>query len=390
MNILVADDSTEVRQMLEQSLTEWGHIVYFAENGKEAWEKISSVPIDIVLSDLRTTDMDGKELCRRIKDAAFEGYVYSILVTSNDTQGETGDGLDAVADDYITKPIRANELKARIKTGARIVKLEQETIRRNDEEKKNYIQTIGMFTSLIEVFDEDLGGHCRRVGRLCFDLATRHPAIPEKDYPVVEGAGLLHDIGMIGLPTGILSKKRTERNDDERQHYLTHPARGEIILNEIEFLYPIAKLVRAHHEQFNGRGFPDGLAGDDIPVLAMIVSAASIYDNFIHRGKVSREDIPPNLQRMRGYQLDPFILDLLLEINLENIQEEAGMDYRGIPLNDLKAGMLLAKDIRMKTGALAMPSETELTDYGIEKLNRYRKLECISDKVYVYKRKMRG
>ena len=196
---------------------------------------------------------------------------------------------------------------------------------------------------------------------------------------------MLHDIGMIGLPGGILSKKRTERNDDERQHYLTHSARGEIILNEIEFLNPIAKLVRAHHEQFNGRGFPDGLAGKEIPVLAMIVSAASIYDNFVHRGNLPLEDMPANLQRMRGYQLEPFILDLLLEINLENIQEEAEKDFFGISLSDLKEGMVLAREIRMKTGALAMPSGTELTTYGIEKLNRYRNLESITDKVYVIK-----
>ena len=142
--------------------------------------------------------------------------------------------------------------------------------------------------------------------------------------------------------------------------------------------------MRAHHEQFNGRGFPDGLAKDEIPVLARIVSTASIYDNFIHKGKVPLEDISPNLQRMRGYQLEPFILDLLLEINLENIQHEAAKDFLGISLNDLEAGMVIAKDIRMKTGALAMPSETELTDYGIEKLNKYRKLECIADKVYIY------
>jgi response regulator RpfG family c-di-GMP phosphodiesterase len=390
MNILVADNSSEVRELLKKSLTNWNHAVFFLENGEEVGEKVSSFPVDMVICDCELPEMDGMTLCRKIKDAAADGYVHFIVTAAREAKDKMDRCLEEGADDHITKPIMLDALKARVKTGARIVQLERESANREEDIKKNYIQTISMFNSLIEVYDEDLGGHCRRVGRLCLDLARRHPDISEGDYSVVEGAGLLHDIGMIGLPNEILSKKRTERNDDERQHYLTHPARGEIILNEIEFLKPIAKIVRAHHEQFNGRGFPDGLSGDDIPVLAMIVSAASIYDNFIHRGKVPREDMASNLQRMRGYQLEPFILDLLLEINLENIQEEAGMDFRGISLGDLKAGMLLAEDIRMKTGALAMPSETELTDYGIEKLKRYRKLECITDTVYVYKNNIRG
>jgi len=390
MNILVADDGSEVVQLLEKSLTDWNHTVYFAENGKEIREKLSSVPVDVVIGDWMKPEMDATDLCSRIRDGELDGFVYFILIMQRDAQGKMGHGLEAGADDYITKPIRLDELKARMEIGARIVQLESEAISRYDDLKKNYIQTISMFTSLIEVFDEDLGGHCRRVGKLCFDLAKRHPDVSEKDYSVVEGAGLLHDIGMIGLPVGILSKKRTERNDDERQHYLTHPARGEIILNEVEFFNPIAKLVRSHHEQFNGRGFPDGLAGAEIPVLSMIVSAASIYDNFVHRGNVPLEDMSSNLQRMRGYQLEPFVLDLLLEINLENIQEEAGKDFLGISLSDLKEGMVLATEIRMKTGALAMPIGTELTAFGIEKLNRYRNLESITDKVFVYKSIIRG
>ena len=165
--------------------------------------------------------------------------------------------------------------------------MERKALRRYDEIKRNSYQTIRMFTSLIEVFDEDLGGHCRRTGTLCLDIAKRHPDVSEHEYEEIESAGLLHDIGMIGLPNEILSKKRTERNDDERKHYLSHPERGQIILDEIEFLRPIAKLVRSHHEQFNGRGFPDGLIGDEISVLAMVLSAASIYDNLVYRGNVS-------------------------------------------------------------------------------------------------------
>ncbi len=181
-----------------------------------------------------------------------------------------------------------------------------------------------------------------------------------------------------------------EMNGDERQLYMSHPVQGEIILKEIKFLEPIAELVRAHHEQFNGRGFPDGLSGKEIPILARIVAAAATYDNLVHKGNVNLEDIPDSLQRMRGYQLDPAIVDHLLEINLENIQEEEAKDYLEIVLDDLEEGMMLAKNIRMKSGAPVMPAHTEVTDYGIKKLKNYHGLACITDKVYVYKKSVRG
>lgn len=385
MNILVVEDNPTTLTLFEESLVAWGYTVYTAENGKEAWNSIEKNAVDIVVSDWVMPEVDGVELCKRIRNEGTEDYVYFILVTSQDSKEDLINGLEAGVDDYLTKPINIEELKARVEIGKRLVELERKALRRYDEIKKNSYQTIRMFTSLIEVFDEDLGGHCRRTGKLCLDLAKRHPDVSEREYEVIESAGLLHDIGMIGLPNEILSKKRTERNDDERKHYLSHPERGQIILDEIEFLRPIAELVRSHHEQFNGRGFPDGLTGEEIPVLAMVLSAASIYDNLVYRGNVTLEEIPLRLQQMVGHQLDPYVVDLLLKINMENIKEEEVRDFRKVGLDDLEVGMVLASEIRMKTGALAMPDNTELSSYSIEKLNSYRSLDCIKDTIYVYK-----
>ncbi len=390
MNILVTGETSGDLWHLIKCLREYDHNVYSAKDGMEAWETLCSRPIDILISDRMIPEMRRLELFEKIRNAEFKNYIYLILVADEGTTEETFQGLKSEVDDYITKPIKFEQLKARIELGARIAKLESEATSRYDDIKRNYYQTIRMFTSLIEIFDEDLGGHCRRVGKLCLELAKRHSGVSAQDFAVVEGAGLLHDVGMIGLPTEILSKKRTERNDDERKLYFSHPERGAIILNEVELLQPIARLVRAHHEQFNGRGFPDGLKAGEIPLLAIILSAASIYDNFVYRGKVLLQEIPVNLQRLRGHQLEPFIVDLLLDINREKIQEEEGKDFREVALSELQEGMVLARDIRMKTGALAMPSDTAFTGYSIEKLNSYSKLDCISGKVYVYKDSVRG
>ncbi len=390
MNILVAEDNQVTLSLLEKKLGEWGYDVYTAQNGMEAWAKLKASPADIVLSDWMMPEMSGPELFKRIRDAGFTSYIYLILLSARDSKQDVVRGLEAGVDDYITKPVDFEELHARIEIGARIVRLERELTNKYDAIKKNYFQTIHMFTNLLEVFNEELGGHCRRVGELVIEMAAQHPDVSEQDFPVLEAAGLLHDVGMVGFPIELLSKRRTEMNGDEKEIYMSHSVQGEIVLNEIDFLRPVAKLVRAHHEQFNGRGFPDRLAGDEIPLPARIVSAAVAYDNLVHKGKISLEDIPDRLKQMSGYQLDPAIVDYLLEINLKKIQEEGEKDFLEIALDDLEEGMMLASDVRMKTGALVMPVNTEMTGSGIEKLKSYHGLSCIAGKVHVIKNSVKG
>jgi len=390
MHVLIVEDNQVSQRLMKDKLTEWGYTVSSAHNGAEAWQRIESLSVDIVVSDWKMPEMDGLELCRRIRSADLEFYIYFILVTAQDSEEDIVQGLSAGADDYVTKPVKFDELRARMGIGDRIVRLERELTGKYKAIEENYLQTIRMFTNLMEVFNEGLGGHSRRVAELSLKLATRHPGVSEQDYPLVEAAGLLHDIGMVGLPNDLLCKKRTELTGEEHELYLSHPVLGENILKQVEFLRPVAKLVRAHHEQVNGRGFPDGLNGDEIPLLARIVTAAVAYDNLIYKGKVPLEEIPDNFRRFRGYQLDPAIVDQLLEINLENIQKEKGENFREIDLESLIEGMELARDVWMKNGALAMPADTEITDYGIEKLKKYYDLNYIPNTVYVFKNTVRG
>lgn len=385
MHILVVDDESVSRRLFEKKLTDLGYTVYVAENGILAWNILSSTWIDMVVTDWMMPEMDGLELCRKIRSAHFKQYIYLILVSARDAQQDIIRGLEVGVDDYITKPVNTEEFRARIEIGERIVGLEKKLRDKRAETEKNYYQTIQMFTNLIEVVDEELGGHCKRVSKLCLRLAKFYPDVSQEDLPLLEAAGLLHDIGMVGLPKEIVSKRRTEMNGDEKKLYMSHPAQGEIILKEIEFLEPISILVRSHHEQVNGRGYPDGLKGEEIPLLSRIISGASIYDSLVKKWKVPMEDIPDRLQQQRGYELEGDLIDYLLEINLENIRKEEEKDYLKVLLDELKEGMVLTSSVRMKSGALVLPSMTKLTNHGIEKLINYHKLDCIADTVCVYK-----
>ena len=389
-HILIADDDPVTLKLLASRLEAWGHTVYQAADGDIAWEIVNGAPIDMVISDWVMPGIDGLGLCRRIRQRPESNYIYVILISAQDSKADIVHGLESGVDDYITKPINMAALKARIGIGVRIVNLERTLNRKIDTITANHYQTIRMFSQMVEVFDNDLGGHCRRTGKLAITLAHRHPDVADAEIPVIETAALLHDIGMVGIPKSILNKPRTEMVNDEQQLYQSHAVMGARIIGEIEIMKPAALLVEMHHEQHNGKGFPAGVTGNDIPIGAQLISAASIYDNLVHKAAIALDHIPERLQRLRNYQLSPAVVDLLLAVNLETQLERARLTEEVFRLDELKAGMVLADHVHMKTGALVMAGDTKLDAYSIDKLNHYRIIGAISDRVLIRKSSARS
>ncbi len=390
MNILIADDDPVTLSLLSSRLSEWGHGVHQASDGNKAWETIRNTPIDIVVSDWMMPGLDGLELCRRIREFHEPGYIYLILISAQDSKADIVRGLESGIDDYITKPLDMGALRARIEIGVRIVNLERALNRKIEIITANHYQTIRMFSQMLEVYDDELGGHCRRTAKLAVELAGRHHGVGDAEIPIIETAALLHDIGMVGISKSILNKRRTEMINDERKLYQSHAAMGARILGEIEIMKPAALLVGMHHEQYNGKGFPDGVAGDEIPIGSQLISAASIYDNMVHKGKINLDDIAEGFQRIKGYQLSPQVVDLVLEINVAQQHDLARKTDVERTLDDLGAGMVLAANVRMKTGAFVMAADTELNEYGIDKLKHYHTIGAITNKVLIRKSSVRS
>jgi response regulator RpfG family c-di-GMP phosphodiesterase len=381
----VVDDEPGILQNVTKILSKAEYEVFQASSAQDALEEMAKRSYSLLISDIVMPEMNGLELCEKARALNLKRYVYIILISAQDTRMDVVRGLKGGVDDYITKPVNLEELRARIEIGARVINLEHELNQKFLAIKRNYYQSIHMFTQLLETYNEQLGGHCRRVGKLSLTLAKRHPDVPPEDYPVIEAAGLLHDIGLIGLPETLVTKSITEMTGDEKTLYRSHPERGEMILSEVDLLLPVSRLVRMHHEQINGRGFPDGLTDDQLSAGARLVGAASIYDNLIHRSKTPHDEIPERLQRFRGYQIDPVLADLLLEINLSQMQAQADKTDERIDIDRLKAGMVLSRDVRMKTGAFVMAANTMIDASSIQKLKRYYELGNIIDKVYINK-----
>jgi putative two-component system response regulator len=385
MNVLLVDDDETTLNLLEKAMSKWGHRVTKVENGVEALKCVKNAPVDIVVSDWMMPGMNGLELCKKIRSMDAKGYIYFVLISARNKGDDVVHGLQSGVDDYITKPLKLDELQARVSIGARIVKLERELNQKYLAIKRNYYQSIHMFVRMLETYDQQLGGHARRVGELALLLANRHPGLNVEDYLIVEAGGLLHDIGMIGLPVALVTKSVPEMTGDEKKAYHTHPERGESILNQVDLLRPVAKIVRMHHEQPNGRGFPDGLQDRQIPLAASVVGAASIYDHLVHHQNIALDRIPEHLQPCRGYQIASDLVDLLLAINLEKMNEEAKRTFREVDIEDLRVGMVLAADIRMRTGAFVTGTGTSIDAALIGKLRHYHELGNISSNVFIKK-----
>jgi len=390
MKILVIDDEFIHLSLVKKVVEGMGHTVLTAENGRQGWEIWQRDKPRMVITDWIMPEINGLELCKLIRNAGDPLYTYLIIISTQSDQQDIIRGLQGGIDDYLTKPFDVAEFRVRIEIGERIVDLETKLHQKYEAIKENYYQTIRMFTNLTEVFDNDLGGHCRRTAEIAVRLARLIDQVPESEYQTIETAALLHDIGMIGLPPDIITKSRAERTGPETQLYRSHPVLGEIILKEIEFLKPASRLVRLHHEQANGKGFPDGLMAEDIPIGAQIISAASMYDNMTHRGKTPLEEIPDRLYLMRGYQLLPQIVDAMIHFNREAILSELKKNYTEIPIDELQEGMQLAQDVRRTNGALILPAHSVINASGIEKLKKHCEMACVSDKVFIYKNSVRG
>jgi response regulator RpfG family c-di-GMP phosphodiesterase len=384
MNILLVDDDAATVTLLERRMVQWGYQVQTAENGRQAVDRVQSEHVDMLVSDWLMPEMNGLELCKAVRSLNLPNYIYIILISAQDTRTDVVRGLEGGVDDFLAKPINLEELRVRMEIGARIIKLERELNQKYRTIKRNYYQTLRMFTELLENYDKALGGHSRRVGHLALSIAKRHADIRPEDYPIIEAAGMLHDVGLVGLPGGLVHKQVAEMTGDEKQCYRSHPERGEAILNQIDLLRPIARIVRMHHEQVNGRGFPDGLKADQIPLSASVVNAASIYDHLRNIRKISFKELPEHLQKMRGYQIDSSLVDLLLEINMDQMQEEAKRTEREVDIEDLEPGMVLSRDVLMRTGAFFMASDTRIEADTIAKLTRYHELGNIGSTLFVH------
>jgi len=269
--VLAVDDNEHNLQLLEEYLGTWGYDVVFARDGAEALELFPRVDPSIIVLDVMMPVMDGYHACARIKEQPGGRTIPILMLTALTGADDKIRALESGADDFLNKPINKDELRTRIRSLIKIRNLRKEL-----DSSENIILTLNY---ALENKDPRSGGHVQRVAahaaRLCDILGMS----ADERETVVKGA-LLHDVGMIGVPEHLLRAERL--TDAERALRADHARMGASILAPMKTFSRFVPIVRSHHERQDGRGYPDGLRGEAIPLEAQIVGIANRYDEIEH------------------------------------------------------------------------------------------------------------
>ncbi len=335
-SILIVDDERSNINILLELLSD-SHQLFIAKSGQQALRRVSDASIDLILLDIVMPEMDGYEVCRRLKsDPQTAGIPVIFLTAMTDQESETL-AFDTGAVDFITKPITRATLLSRVNTHLRLSQasrklenynhsLQQQVEERTREIAQTQDATIYALASLAEAKDTDTGRHLQRTQEYVRLLATELARLA--DYSEVLDARTidllfksapLHDIGKVGIPDHILNKPgRLTREEFEVMK--EHPgigrdaiARAEKILGSNSFLKHARELTYSHHEWWDGSGYPEGLAGRKIPLSGRLMAISDVYDALIsqrvYKPAMSHKEAVAYIINGSGKQFDPDVVD---------------------------------------------------------------------------------
>jgi putative two-component system response regulator len=266
--VLVADDEATNVNILTRLMVRLGYEVVSARNGELALEAVAREHPDIVLLDVNMPGIDGFEVCRRLKHTPATRLIPIILITALTAIEDRICGIDAGADDIITKPFVVAELEARVRSLTRL--------KRYTDELDSAESVILSLALMIEARDPYTRGHCERLAQYATALAT-HLGLDEDRCRALYRGGFLHDVGKIGIPDAVLLKPG-RLTPSEIAVIQQHPVIGDKVCGELRSLADVRPIIRHHHERADGSGYPDHLSGDAIPLLASIIGIVDAYD----------------------------------------------------------------------------------------------------------------
>lgn len=266
--ILIVDDENSARSALEFLLRREGYDVRGASDGERALAECAAFRPDLILLDILMPGIDGLEVCRRIKATPETRLTPVVLITGLSDTEDRIQGINAGADDFLSKPIDINELLARTRS---LLRLKQYT-----DELENAETVLFSLALSIEARDHYTRGHCDRLAEMSARLGEKLGLSPD-DITALRRAGIVHDIGKIVVPDAILLKPGP-LTPPEIAVMRTHAVVGERICTPLKSMRLVLPIIRHHHEKRDGSGYPDGLSGDAIPMPARILQLADVYD----------------------------------------------------------------------------------------------------------------
>ena len=415
--ILFVDDEANVLTALTRAFRSAGYEIETASSGKEALEIAQASAPDLVVSDHRMPEMTGVELLTEFKQR-FPDVIRILLTGYADINAATNAINLGEVYRFISKPWNDEDLKITIRNALQQKQLERQNAKLNEtvdeqnrqlrqlnadleakveertaEVKKLFADLQGQFVHSVKVFIELIGlrnanmsNHCKRVAAYC-KAVCRSLEMDQQTIFDIEIAAVLHDIGKIGMSDILIDCSVTTLSPSEEAMNEEHPMLGEKVLRPVPELKTAATIVRHHHEQFDGKGYPDGRKRDDIPIGSRLIAIADAFDRAVFSKKFG-ERMPKGLafellKRRSGYDFDPELADSFIG-QLSSTEELTAKDAElKITIDELSPGMVTAREIKTHSGILLVPKGQELTDDDLRRLRNHHDVDPITSGVFV-------
>jgi response regulator RpfG family c-di-GMP phosphodiesterase len=335
-SVLIVDDEEVITILLQEALSEHFKIT-FCSSGEDAVPILVNHPPDVLVADKNLPGMSGIDLLRQAKQLKPETEV--ILITGYASLESAIEALRFGAYDYLIKPFDDLNIvveKIRLATEKRALGRERqmlmeqvmttnEELRRAQERLKlGYLQTLSSMVTALETRDSYTRGHSDRVAELSGMIGKQLGLSGHQLFHLVDGARL-HDIGKIGIREEVLNKA-TQLSNEEFDHIKTHPLMGAEIIGKIEIYAHLIPMIRHHHERYDGKGYPNGLVGQSIPLEARIISVADTFDAMTSSRPYRRTRSPGEalriIREVAGSQLDPQAVKAFLAIQAKVIPDQ--------------------------------------------------------------------
>jgi putative two-component system response regulator len=307
--VLIVDDYEANLSALRLLLERQGYDVITASNGRDALHLVHREHPDLVLLDVVMPEVSGLDVCASLKNVAETSLTPVVLVSAVQERTLRLEGLEAGADDFLNKPIDPEELYARVRSLIRLKRLTGDL-----ESAESLFLTLGRIIEARDPYTED---HCDRLAQYASALGTALN-LDRADLDALYRGAFLHDVGKIAIPDRVLLKKG-RLTAKEFAIMKQHPVIGDDLCRTVRSFHAVRPIVRHHHERLDGRGYPDGLAGDQIPLLARIVGVVDVFDALTSdRPYRAALGVDVAVQMMRddakaGW-CDPALLDAFIEV----------------------------------------------------------------------------
>ncbi len=327
--VVVVDDDAIILKNANLILAEAGFKVTCLKSGKLLMDYIAVNQADLLLLDIRMPDMDGFETIRVLREWESDNSreaVPVIFLTANEDSESEARGLSLGALDFIRKPFSSEALKIRVRNLIDLIRLQRDLHRevkiKTAELESLSLHVVQTLAKTIDAKDSYTNGHSERVAEYSREIARRY-GYDEDRQEEIYMMGLLHDVGKIGIPDDVINKPG-KLTDEEFALIKQHPVKGAEILATVSEMPKLVTGARWHHERYNGKGYPDGLKGEEIPEEARIIAVADAYDAMTshrsYRDIIPQDHVKSEIEKGIGSQFDEKFARIMLEMIAEDTE----------------------------------------------------------------------